>query len=56
MDHRNLWAIDLGTGGERQLTNFDRGFVIDDFDISPDDREIIFERAQDTSDIVLVER
>jgi hypothetical protein len=53
--HKNLWAIDLETGAERQLTNFGLGFEIRDFDVAPDGREIIVEQVQEHSDIVLLE-
>ena len=56
MVHKNVWAIDLGTGRERQLTNFGPNVVIGDFDVSADGREIVFDREQDDSDIVLIER
>ena len=56
MVHKNFWAIDLGTGRERQLTNFGPNVVIGDFDVSADGREIVFDREQDDSDIVLIER
>jgi hypothetical protein len=46
----------LDSGRERQLTNFGRDFVIGDFDLSPDGREIVLEREQDNSDIVLIDR
>jgi hypothetical protein len=32
------------------------GFTIGDFDISPDGRELLFDRSRDESDIVLIER
>jgi len=48
-----FWSVDLRTGLERQLTTFRRGFVIADFDISRDGREIIFDRTREESDIVL---
>ena len=54
--HRNLWLIDLATGGERQLTNFEPEFVVRDFDISPDGRELVVEQVQEQSDVVLIER
>lgn len=54
--HKNFWAIDLDTGRERQLTNFGPDFIIGDFDVSPDGREIVFDRQQDSSDIVAIER
>jgi hypothetical protein len=31
-------------------------FTIGDFDISPDGRELLFDRSSDESDIVLIER
>ncbi|HLJ75426.1 MAG TPA: DNA-binding protein, partial [Thermoanaerobaculia bacterium] len=56
MSDQNFWLIDLTTGRERPLTNFSRNFMIDDFDISPDGREIVFDRKQDSSDIVMIDR
>ena len=55
ISHKEFWTIDLKTGRERQLTNLRRGFVIGDFDVSPDGREIVFDRMRDESDIVLFE-
>jgi Tol biopolymer transport system component len=56
MRHKNLWAVDLETGAERQLTNFAPGFILRDFDVAPDGREIVVEQVQEHSDIVLLER
>ncbi|MGH9711389.1 MAG: hypothetical protein ACRD37_12665, partial [Candidatus Acidiferrales bacterium] len=53
--HKNLWLIDLQTGAERQLTNLTPDFDIRDFDISPDGREVVLERVQDRSDVVLLD-
>jgi dipeptidyl aminopeptidase/acylaminoacyl peptidase len=55
IQHKNLWLINLETGAERQLTNLPPDFDIRDFDISPDGREVVLERLQDRSDIVLLE-
>lgn len=55
IQHGNLWLIDLETGAERQLTNFTPGFDIRDFDISPDGREVVLERVQERSDVVLLD-
>lgn len=55
IQHKNLWLIDLQSGTERQLTNLPPSFDIRDFDISPDGREIIVDRVQEDSDIVLLE-
>jgi serine/threonine protein kinase/Tol biopolymer transport system component len=56
IEHKNLWVKDLATGTERQLTNFSHDIVMGDFDVSPDGNEIVFERLQELSDIVLIER
>jgi Tol biopolymer transport system component len=53
--HKNLWLIDLETGNERQLTNLTPGFDVRDFDVSPDGREVVLERVQERSDVVLLE-
>jgi Tol biopolymer transport system component len=53
--HKNLWQIDLDTGAERQLTNLSPDFDIRDFDISPDGREVVLERVQETSDVMLLD-
>ncbi len=55
IQHKNLWIIDLATGAERQLTNVSPDFDIQDFDISPDGREVVLERVQDHSDVVLLD-
>jgi acetolactate synthase small subunit len=55
IQHKNLWLIDLETGAERQLTNLTTDFDIDDFDISPDGREVVLERVQERSDVVLLD-
>ena len=53
ISHQEFWSVDLNTGRERQLTALRRGFVISDFDVSSDGREIIFDRTRDESDIAL---
>ena len=53
ISHKELWAIDLRSGRERQLTSLGGRFVIADFDISHDGREIVFDRTHEESDIVL---
>jgi hypothetical protein len=44
------------TAAERQLTDLPAGFVIGDFEVAPDGAEIIFDRAQESSSLVLIER
>ena len=55
IQHKNLWLIDLGTGAERQLTDLPADFDVQDFDISPDGHEVVLERAQESSDVVLID-
>jgi Tol biopolymer transport system component len=55
IQHKDLWRIDLETGAERQLTNLAPDFDIRDFDISPDGREVVLERVQERSDVVLLD-
>ncbi len=55
IQHKNLWLIDLETGAERQLTNLAPDFDIGDFDISPDGREVVLERVQERSNVVLLD-
>ncbi len=55
IQHKNLWLIDLKSGAERQLTNFAPDFDILDFDISRDGHDVVLERVQDRSDLILVD-
>lgn len=55
IQHKNLWLIDLNTGSERQLTNLPPDFNARDFDIAPNGRDIVLERKQDRSDVVLLD-
>jgi Tol biopolymer transport system component len=55
IQHKNLWLIDLETGADRQLTNLAPEFDIQDFDISPDGREVVIERVQARSNVVLLD-
>jgi hypothetical protein len=55
IQHKNLWRIDLETGAERQLTNLTPDFEVRDFDISPDGHEVVLERVQERSDVVLMD-
>jgi Tol biopolymer transport system component len=55
IQHKNLWLIDLETGAERQLTNVAPEFDIRDFDVSPDGREVVLERVQERSNVVLMD-
>jgi hypothetical protein len=56
IDRKDFWQLNPQTGTERQLTDLPAGFVIGDFDVSPDGAEIVFDRAQESSSVVLIER
>ena len=56
IQHKDLWARELTTGSWRQLTNFGRDIVINDFDVSPDGSAVVFERVQEHSDVVVIDR
>jgi hypothetical protein len=55
VQHKNLWLIDLATGVERQLTDVPPAFNIRDFDVSPDGTQLVLERVEEDSDVVLLE-
>ena len=48
--------MDPHNGSERQLTDLPASFVIGDFDVSPDGTEVVFDRVQESSSVVLIER
>ncbi|MCC6366487.1 MAG: hypothetical protein IT165_23460 [Bryobacterales bacterium] len=45
----------MATGERRKLANLPPGAVSRSFDISPDGKQIIFDRIRDNSDVVLIE-
>ena len=53
--HRDVWAMDVQTGAQRPLTDFGPGFDVRDFDITPDGRQLVVERVQEQSNIVIIE-
>ncbi|HEY7293004.1 MAG TPA: hypothetical protein VH583_24415 [Vicinamibacterales bacterium] len=55
IEHKDLWAIDLDTGKEIELSRVPAEFTVTDFDVSPDGGEIVLERSQDNSHIALLE-
>ncbi len=54
--HKNLWSVDLESGEMQQLTHMPADFDVRDFDITPDGREAILERAQARSHVVAIDR
>lgn len=52
---QDFWLFDLASGRRRQLTSLRPGESLQRFDVSPDGKRILFERARENSDIVLIE-
>jgi Tol biopolymer transport system component len=50
-----FWLLDLVTKKSRQLANFDSRLTRT-FDITPDAKQIVFDRLRENSDIVLIDR
>jgi Tol biopolymer transport system component len=55
IQHKNLWVVDLESGADRQLTSLPPDFNLRDFDVSADGREVVLERVQERSDVVLID-
>ena len=55
-DRLDFYLLDLSTGASRRLTRFDSRATIRTFDITPDGRQIVFDRQRENSDIGLIER
>ncbi len=53
--HKDLWLMDTKTGAEQQLTSLPPDFDARNFAISPDGREVVLEREQERSDVVLLD-
>jgi hypothetical protein len=56
MVHKDLWVLDLKTGGQHLLAAVPPEFLIGDFDVSADGSEIVFDRPQSSSYLALIER
>jgi Tol biopolymer transport system component len=53
--HKNLWLLDLDTGAQRELTSLPPDFDVRDFDISPDGQQVVLERAEERSDVAVLD-
>jgi Tol biopolymer transport system component len=54
-DDPNFWLLDLVTGSLRRLTDLRPGFDMKSFDVSPDGKQILFDRFRENSDVVLID-
>ena len=52
----DFWTIDLSTGRRRRLTDLRAGYDMNNFDVSPDGKQILFDRYRENSDVVLIDR
>jgi Tol biopolymer transport system component len=52
---QDFWLLDLATGHRRQLTNLRPESRMQSFDVSPDGKQIVFDRYRENSDIVLID-
>jgi len=50
-----LFHLCAETGQRRQFTNLKPGYSIESFDVSPDGRQVLFDRVRQNSDIVLID-
>ena len=55
IQHKDLWLLDLETGAEHQLTKLGSDFNVSGFDISRDGHEVLIERTEESSQIVLLD-
>jgi Tol biopolymer transport system component len=51
---QDFWLFDLATNQLRRMTQMQQGYSTTGFDVSPDGKQIIFDRLQDNSHIVLI--
>jgi Tol biopolymer transport system component len=51
----DFWLLDLASGRQRRLTNLRPGFDMKSFDVSPDGKQILFDRFRENSDVVLID-
>jgi WD40 repeat protein len=52
---QNFYLVNVDTGQRWQLTDFKPGYAMRNFDVSPDGKQIIFDRVQENSDVVLID-
>ena len=55
MPQQDFWLLDLTTHKTRQLTRLRSGAAMRTFDITPDGKQIVFDRLRENSDIVLID-
>jgi Tol biopolymer transport system component len=51
----DFWILDIVTKKTRQLTHLTANATMRTFDISPDGKQIVFDRLRENSDIVMID-
>jgi Tol biopolymer transport system component len=51
----DFWLLDLASGRQRRLTDLRPGYDMKSFDVSPDGKQILFDRFRENSDVVLID-
>ena len=52
---KDFYWVDLQTGLERQLTDLKTDSVIQNFDVTPDSKQIVFDQVRNNADLLLLE-
>jgi hypothetical protein len=52
---QDFWLLDFTTKTTRQLTRLSNHGVVRTFDVTPDGKQIVFDRTRENSDVVLIE-
>jgi hypothetical protein len=52
---QDFWSLDLAPEKRRQLTRLSSPAAMRTFDITPDGKQIVFDRLHENSDIVLID-
>jgi Tol biopolymer transport system component len=52
---QDFWRLDLGSMKSRQLTRIQNRAAMRSFDITPDGKQIVFDRLRENSDVVLID-
>lgn len=52
---QNFFWVDLSTGKQRRLTDLEPGFQVQNFDVSLDGKQIVFDRLRDNADVVVMD-
>jgi serine/threonine protein kinase/Tol biopolymer transport system component len=52
---QDFWTLDLATRRTRRLTHLNNRAAMRTFDITPDGKEIVFDRLRENSDVVLID-